>query len=108
MKKLYPLFFLLLISATRIFAASPPESDYYWVGGSGNWTDATNHWATSSGGSTFHTLVPSESDNVIFDANSFSGSGQTVTVNSLTAYCKNMTWTGATNNPTFTNNISLL
>ena len=36
---------------------------------------------------------------VVFDANSFTGTGQTVTINQL-AYCKDMTWTGVNNNPT--------
>jgi len=24
--------------------------DYYWVGDAGNWSNFTNHWATTSGG----------------------------------------------------------
>jgi hypothetical protein len=71
----------------------------YWVGGSGNWSDATNHWATSSGGAGHSSNLPTSSTDVCFDANSFSGASQIVTVNA-TAYCKNMDWTGATNTPT--------
>lgn len=47
-------------------------TDYFWVNNSGNWSDHNNHWATSSGGSVFHSSAPSSSDNVIFDQNSFS------------------------------------
>ncbi|MBE0649149.1 MAG: HYR domain-containing protein [Bacteroidales bacterium] len=56
-------------------------ADYFWVGGSGDWSDHSHHWATTSGGLVFHPSVPSQFDNVIFDANSFSAAGQTVTVN---------------------------
>ena len=74
--------------------------DYYWVGGSGNWSDIT-HWATTSGGGAQHVSVPSSANNVIFDANSFDGPNQIVTVNSPSVICLNMTWNGVTNSPTF-------
>ena len=51
------------------------QSDYYWVGGTGNWSNYSSHWATSSGGNIFHTTTPSSNDNVIFDSNSFYVSG---------------------------------
>jgi hypothetical protein len=72
---------------------------YYWVGDAGDWSDYAAHWATSSGGATFHTAVPTASNHVYFDANSFTAGGQIVDVD-VNAYCKNMTWTGATNSPT--------
>ncbi len=75
--------------------------NYYWVGNSGNWSDFANHWATTSGGSTMHTDYPSKTDNVFFDANSFTSGGQTVTLD-LNAQAKDMDWTGVTNTPTFT------
>ena len=75
----------------------PPT--YYWVGGTGNWSDFGAHWATSTGGGTFHASAPTASTNVVFDASSFSGGGQIVSIN-VDANCKNMTWTGATNSPT--------
>lgn len=67
-------------------------SDRYWVGGTGNWTDATNHWSDSSGGSPNASFKPTSSDDVFFDEHSNeSGDGNyTVTINS-TAYCKNYT-----------------
>lgn len=89
-------FFLIITQQTYLQAA-----DFYWVGGTGNWSDFENHWATSSGGSTFRDTVPLNGDNVYFDSNSFSGSGQTVTINQ-DAYCNNISWSGATNSPTFT------
>jgi hypothetical protein len=68
----------------------------YWIGGTGNWGDGS-HWSTSSGGAQSG-LVPTSADNVFFDANSFTGAGQTVTVN-VPGNCLDMNWTGATNTP---------
>ncbi|MFW6019802.1 MAG: gliding motility-associated C-terminal domain-containing protein [Bacteroidales bacterium] len=73
---------LLLIALAPAYTA-----DYYWVGGSGDWTDI-NHWAKTSGGSVNYLQAPTASDNVIFDANSFSSPGQTVNLNSHTISCK--------------------
>ena len=75
-------------------------ADYYWVGGTGVWNDL-NHWATTSGGAVKHTIVPSALDNVLFDASSFSGAGQSVTLNQE-AFCKDFKWDNVANNPTFT------
>ena len=77
------------------------QSDYYWVGGTGNWSNYSSHWATSSGGNIFHTTTPSSNDNVIFDSNSFSANSQTVTLNADNESVGNMTWLGVTNTPTF-------
>ncbi len=51
----------------------------YWVGGTGNWTQASAHWASTSGGSPAAGNLPTSSDDIIFDSNSGTG---TVTVNS--------------------------
>lgn len=48
-------------------------ADRYWVGDTGNWSDSTNHWATASGGAPAVGNLPTSSDNVIFDANSNTG-----------------------------------
>ncbi|MGI4864389.1 MAG: hypothetical protein ACRYFZ_10745 [Janthinobacterium lividum] len=79
---------LLLASPAQTWA-----SDYYWVGGSGQWNDLS-HWASSSGGSTTYAQVPQSTDNVRFDANSFTASGQTITIGA-TVTCQNLDWTGA-------------
>ena len=49
------------------------ESDRnrYWIGGSGNWSDAS-HWSTSSGGA-WGASIPTKEHNVIFDASSHLG-----------------------------------
>jgi hypothetical protein len=82
-----------------------PAYNLYWVGGSGDWDDA-NHWAFTSGGPGNGCVIPEEKDNVIFDGNSFSASGQTVTLN-VYGYCNNMIWNGSTMNPTFNGSYSL-
>ena len=78
-------------------------ADYYWVGGTGDWSDIS-HWATTSGGTTFHFIVPTPNDDVHFDDNSFTASGQAVTItddNSDNAVvCRDIDWTGALYNPT--------
>lgn len=71
----------------------------YWVGKNGttsNWSDR-NNWSDSSGG-TGGAPVPTSANNVYFDANSFSASKKTVTIDT-DATCGNMVWTGATNTP---------
>ena len=99
----YWLFSIVLILTGNIAKAA----DYYWKGGSGVWTDLS-HWVTSSGGSTNHAIVPSPLDNVIFDANSFTAAGQSVTIN-FQALCNNFTVTsGVGLNITFQFNSGLV
>ncbi|MFI5220333.1 MAG: hypothetical protein ACHQNT_12685, partial [Bacteroidia bacterium] len=76
-------------------------SDYYWVGGTGSWSDYANHWATTSGGLIFHIQIPGPLDDVYFDANSFTSTGQTVSMDTTFFYLRNMDWTGAQFLPTF-------
>ncbi|HLG35600.1 MAG TPA: T9SS type A sorting domain-containing protein [Bacteroidia bacterium] len=92
-----------LVVATILFFSLQYASaaNYYWVGGTGNWSNYAAHWATTSGGNVFHTQVPTSFDNVYFDANSFPGPAQIVTNDTTIAYCRDMDWTGATNNPVY-------
>ena len=80
---------LLLLGA----APAARAADYYWVGGSGTWDDLS-HWATSSGGGSTYAQVPQSTDDVHFDANSFTASNQTVTIGA-TVTCHDLDWTGA-------------
>ena len=73
---------LLLLNFLNANAAN-----YYWVGGSGNWSDVSR-WATNSGGSTFHTQPPTANDDVYFDGNS--GSSFTVSDLSNAIQCKSL------------------
>lgn len=72
----------------------------YWVGGSGNVNDNTNHWAASSGGSP-GASNPGSSDDVFFDGNSFSAGSKTVTFNVSPTWLS-MDCTGAISGATFT------
>ena len=52
----------------------------YWVGNNGTWNaSSTTNWSSSSGGAG-GASVPTTSDDVIFDANSFSSDARTVTL----------------------------
>lgn len=87
---------LLITAAFPLHAAK-----YYWVGGSGNWTDLT-HWVSTSGGTKQYLTLPGVYDDVIFDANSgFTSTSNVVTLDS-TGHCKDMDWAAATNTPVFT------
>jgi len=90
---------LFVVSSLSFYGKA---ADYFWVGGSGNWSDVSHHWATSSGGATFYERVPASIDNVIFDANSFTASNQTVTFDFTDLYLGNMSWKDVTHLPTFT------
>ncbi|HNR18841.1 MAG TPA: T9SS type A sorting domain-containing protein [Bacteroidia bacterium] len=88
---------LLLLSILKTNAAN-----YYWVGGSGNWSDVS-HWATTSGGGTFHAVPPTANDDVHFDASSFVSNTDSVIVDAALTniYCKNFQWTTLSFSPTF-------
>lgn len=65
-------------------------AERYWVGGTGNWNDATNHWAASDGGTPGAGNLPTSADNVHFTALS-NPTAYTVTINA-TANCADMSW----------------
>jgi len=70
------------------------------IGTAANW-NSVESWSAASGG-TGGASVPTSSDNVYFDANSFTGASQVVTVDAG-ANCLDMDWTGATNTPILSN-----
>lgn len=60
---------LVLLFASLFFATDfSYAGNYYWVGGSGHWNDAT-HWSYTSGG-TGGAGVPQQNDKVFFDLKS--------------------------------------
>jgi gliding motility-associated-like protein/uncharacterized repeat protein (TIGR01451 family) len=70
----------------------------YWVGGAGDWNDAS-HWSTTSGG-TGGACIPTIGDDVFFDGGSgFTAASKTITVSAGNAYFRNMSWSGALNAP---------
>ena len=88
-----------LLMNLLLIGTAGSAADYYWVGGTGNWSDIANHWATSSGGSSFHGQVPGPADDVFFDVNSFTATGQVVTIDQTIVFFHNMDWTGAAFHP---------
>jgi hypothetical protein len=72
----------------------------YWIGDSGQW-NATAEWSASSGGAG-GASVPLAHDTAIFDANSFSAPGHSVSMNQNVLSA--VTFADATNSPTFTLN----
>jgi len=87
-------------------------AEYYWIDDTGDFNDG-NHYSETSGGSAAG-IIPSDSDTLYFDANSFSTTGQTVTVNAPLSIT-GMDWRTVTNAPvlvmdealSFTNSVSL-
>lgn len=67
---------------------------YYWVGGDGDWNDGAN-WSLSSGGDPAN-VVPTASDVVRFDNNSFSSGSQAASL-SADATCHRLVWSAGQN-----------
>lgn len=74
-KYFFTLTFTFLLAVSQVFAGN-----FYWVGNSGNWEDAS-HWAAVSGG---HGGVgtPTANDNAVIDNNSFKLKTSCITINS--------------------------
>jgi len=89
---------VFLISFFGLMTVS--AADYYWVGGSGNWSDI-NHWANSSGGTVKHIVVPSPNDNVFFDHNSFTAPGQVITIDPSIATARDFRILNVQHTPSF-------
>lgn len=82
-------------------------ADRYWVGGSGNWSDDDNHWATSSGGAPADGNLPTASDNVFFDSNSHT-TNYTVTIDATTKLCNDLNFAApATGNVTLAGSVQI-
>lgn len=64
----------------------------YWVGNSGDWNDA-NHWSLTSGGPPAN-VIPSPSDIVVIDENSFSAGGAAVSLGA-DAHASRLRWTSS-------------
>lgn len=89
-----------LLILALLFTCQLHAADYYWVGGSGNWSDL-NHWRLGSSSGSIPSIVPSSADNVFFDNNSgFTAASKTVTLNA-NGFCNNMTWSNVANSPLF-------
>jgi len=89
---------ILLFTFILLTGSALSGADYYWIGGSGDWSEIS-HWATTSGGITTHSQAPTTDDDVFFDANSFTAPGQVITLNTDILFCRSMRWTGVSNTP---------
>ena len=105
LKRIAPVLFVLALIVPMVATLLPASivkavpRTLYWVGDSGNWS-SSDHWSLGSGGASGE-VKPDTDDSVIFDAASFTIPAQVVTVDEASA-CLDMTWTGATNEPTLT------
>lgn len=97
--------YILWIHVVLFFQSPLIGADYYWVGGSGDWSDIT-HWSTSSGGTVFHNVIPSANDDVYFDENSFPLPGASIQVEDQIIFCRSLNWSSVINSPTFSSNES--
>lgn len=71
--------FVLVISMLFLVFSSN-AADYFWVGGTGDWSD-TNSWSATSGVPLAIGTLPTATDNVIFDgASGLAGVGDIVTM----------------------------
>lgn len=89
----------------NITSPNNPSSDYFWVGGSGNWSDPS-HWSLSSGGAANpYNCIPGIDNNVFFDSKSFTAANQFVNIDVNTAYCHSMNWAGSAYSPALTGSV---
>lgn len=97
----------ILFIALTLLSFQLHAADYYWAGGSGNWSQLS-HWHLGSSGGPTPSIVPSSGDNVFFDANSgFTAVSKTVTLDA-NGFCNNMTWGNVPNSPLFVTTSSSL
>lgn len=88
-----------LNSGAVTWTAASSGTNFWWVGGTGNWNDPTKWSIISSGGTPQSSsgCLPTLNDDVFFDANSFTAN-QTVTIpNGYDAMCKNLDWSVGSN-----------
>jgi alpha-tubulin suppressor-like RCC1 family protein len=83
--------FLLSLAFIAFLSDGLNAQVYYWVGGSGNWTD-TLHWSNTSNGAPNAGVPPTANSTVIFDGKSFTANGQVVTVDTNNIKVKSILW----------------
>jgi gliding motility-associated-like protein len=90
----------IILSIGLFFFYNSTALNYYWIGNGGNWS-SISHWATTSGGTTLHTQLPTATDDVFFDVNSFSLPGQAVNLNQPNNIAHHINWSGVLNDPSW-------
>ncbi len=81
----------ILLSFVLVIVASASATNLYWVGGTGDWNDI-KHWSLTTGGA-HGNVIPTSSDDVFFDQNSFTADKQTVKL-VTNSVCHNIDWNG--------------
>jgi alpha-tubulin suppressor-like RCC1 family protein len=61
--------FILGVVFFTISIVNVSAAELYWVNGAGDWSDSTNHWSLTTGGTPGAT-IPKKGDSVYFDASS--------------------------------------
>jgi gliding motility-associated-like protein len=82
--------------------SSHTAQNFYWIGGSGNWSDP-EHWTTSKDGGISSGCIPTRFDNVFFAK--YSGESPSI-ISDGTAEFHNMTWESANGNPSISGNLN--
>ena len=76
-----------------LFPAVTASRVLRWVGGTGNWNDQNRWEQVLPSALPAPQCPPTISDDVLFNNNSFTAAGQTVTIN-VDAFCRSMDWSG--------------
>lgn len=87
--------FLILFISTYSYSA-----DFYWVGGTGDWSD-TLHWSATSNGPSVGNFLPTNVDNVIFDNNSGLASAANIVTMNVPVIVNNFDYSTVPNAFTF-------
>jgi gliding motility-associated-like protein len=90
---------LFLFTGCVLKSYAQLSGSFYWVGGTGNWSDTTK-WSSENGG------LPGPDDHVFFNENSFSQKDQVVTIDTE-ANCRDMNWSVMDLNPAMSGNKKL-
>lgn len=97
--KILKISFITFLIMIAHFVIQGQGYDFYWIGGTGYWSD-TLSWESDTTG------LPSQFDNVIFDENSFKNNDETMFID-IPAQCNNMDWSNVTNEPTWAGSSSI-
>jgi len=89
---------LLLAALLLAVSANLSADTYYWVNGSGDWSQFATHWAKIPNPTLpahYHANIPTDTSDVYF-GNTNGGAAYTVNVNGAFTVpkCRNMDWTG--------------
>ncbi len=85
-----------LLALLVLISFNAQAANYYWVKGSGAWSELSHWSSTANGNGGSYTKLPTSTDSVYFTANSFTAASQVVNVNTAT-YCASLNFTGCTN-----------